>query len=63
MGTYANARLTAVLVLNGAVVARRTLETRTFVDRLGFRAWFASARVATQLVCVRTVEARVAVWR
>ena len=59
----ANARLTAVLVLNGAVVARRTLETRALVDRLWFRARFASARVATKLVRVRAVEAWVAVWR
>ena len=60
VGSNANARLAAVLVLDGAVVARRALELWTFVDVLGLGTWLARTRLATVLVCVGAVEARMA---
>lgn len=63
VGPYADARLAAVFVLDGAVVARRAVEARALVDRLWLGPRFARARLAAELVRVRAVEARVAVGR
>ncbi len=50
--------MAAVLVLDGAVVARRTWQLRTLlVDCDGGGPWFANARVTAVLVRVRTVVA------
>jgi hypothetical protein len=56
---YANARLTAVLVLDRAVVARSALQHRTLVDALRLGPWLARARVTAELICHRAVETRV----